>query len=175
MSADILGTSCDQYQSMVQYSFMSTETWRLVRTDSPGRPPRLSHSSWTMHFWQNDRDLLYAAVATPILMTVFQTNQNVGGWLSWILCYLWKWNFSSDNLLLLFSQMNHRSVPVFVSWQMFWLDHWLLNVFLQESLRRVLQEKLDAVTKLSDLEVKLGHLCSTISFRCVLYTIGCKY
>ena len=34
---------------MVQYSFMSTETMRLVRTDSPGRPPRLSHSSWTMN------------------------------------------------------------------------------------------------------------------------------
>ena len=30
-----------------------------------------------------------------------------------------------------------------------------LDVFLQESLRRVLQEKLDAVTKLSDLEVLL--------------------
>ena len=27
---------------------MATETRRLVRTDSPGRPPRLSHSSWTM-------------------------------------------------------------------------------------------------------------------------------
>ena len=48
MSADILGTSCDQSRSMVQYSFTSTETRRLVRTDSPGRPPRLSHSSWTM-------------------------------------------------------------------------------------------------------------------------------
>ena len=48
MSADILGTSCDQCRSMVQYSFTSTETGRLVRTDSPGRPPRLSHSSWTM-------------------------------------------------------------------------------------------------------------------------------
>ena len=34
---------------MVQYSFTSTETRRLVRTaDSPGRPPRFSHSSWTM-------------------------------------------------------------------------------------------------------------------------------
>ena len=48
MSADILGTSWDQCRSMVQYSFTSTETRRLVRTDSPGRPPRLSHSSWTM-------------------------------------------------------------------------------------------------------------------------------
>ena len=50
MSADILGTSWDQCRSMVQYSFTSTETRRLVRTDSPGRPPRLSHSSWAMTF-----------------------------------------------------------------------------------------------------------------------------
>ena len=48
MSVDILGTSWDQCRSMVQYSFTSTETRRLVRTDSPGRPPQLSHSSWTM-------------------------------------------------------------------------------------------------------------------------------
>ena len=48
MSVDILGTSRDQCVSMVQYCFTSTETIRLVRTDSPGRPPRLSHSSWTM-------------------------------------------------------------------------------------------------------------------------------
>ena len=47
MSVDILGTSWDQCLSMVSYSFTSTETIRLVRTDSPGRPPRLSHSSWT--------------------------------------------------------------------------------------------------------------------------------
>ena len=47
MSVDILGTSWDQCRSMVQYSFTSTETRRLVRTDSQGRPPRLSHSSWT--------------------------------------------------------------------------------------------------------------------------------
>ena len=46
MSVDILGTSWDQCRSMVQYSFTSTETRRLVWTDSPGRPPRLSHSSW---------------------------------------------------------------------------------------------------------------------------------
>ena len=48
MSIDILGKSWDQCRSMVQYSFTSTETRRLVRTDSPGRPLRLSHSSWTM-------------------------------------------------------------------------------------------------------------------------------
>ena len=48
MSVDILGTSWDQCRSMVQYSITTTETRRLVRTDSPGRPPRLSHSSWTM-------------------------------------------------------------------------------------------------------------------------------
>ena len=48
MSADILGTSWDECWSMVQYSFTSTETSRLVRTDSPGRPLRISHSSWSM-------------------------------------------------------------------------------------------------------------------------------
>ena len=48
MSVDILGTSWVQCVSTVQYSFTSTETRRLVRTDSPGRPPGLSHSSWTI-------------------------------------------------------------------------------------------------------------------------------
>ena len=41
MSVDILGTNCDQCRSTVQYYFTSTETIRLVRTESPGRPPRL--------------------------------------------------------------------------------------------------------------------------------------
>ena len=48
MSVDILGTIWDQCVSIVQYCFTSTEIIRLVRTDSPGRPPRLSHSSWTL-------------------------------------------------------------------------------------------------------------------------------
>ena len=53
MSVDVLGTSWDQCRSMAQYSFTSTETRRLVRTDSPGQPPRLSHSSWTiLCFWR---------------------------------------------------------------------------------------------------------------------------
>ena len=43
-----LGTNCDQCRSTVQYCFTSTETVRLVRTESPGRPPRLSHSSRTL-------------------------------------------------------------------------------------------------------------------------------
>ena len=42
---DILGTNCDQCPSTVQCCFTSTETVRLIRTKSPGRPPRLSHSS----------------------------------------------------------------------------------------------------------------------------------
>ena len=55
MSVDRLGTSCDQCRSMVQYIFTSTETRRLVRTDSPGRPPRLClfiiiHSSYIALF-----------------------------------------------------------------------------------------------------------------------------
>ena len=48
MSADISGTSWDQCRSMVQHSFTSMETRRLVRTDSPWQPPQLSHSSWIM-------------------------------------------------------------------------------------------------------------------------------
>ena len=48
MSVDILGTSWDQCRSMVQHSFTSTETRRLARTYSPGRPPRLSHNSWAL-------------------------------------------------------------------------------------------------------------------------------
>ena len=48
MSVDILGTNCDQCVCMVQCCFTSTETIRLIRTGSPGRPPRLSHSSRTL-------------------------------------------------------------------------------------------------------------------------------
>ena len=42
---DILGTNCDQWVCMVQCCFTSTETIRFIRTGSPGRSPRLSHSS----------------------------------------------------------------------------------------------------------------------------------
>ena len=45
---DILGTNCDQCVCMVQCCFTSTETIRLIRTGSPGRPPRLPHSSWAL-------------------------------------------------------------------------------------------------------------------------------
>ena len=48
MSDDILRTNCDQCRSTVQCCFTSTETVRLVRTESPGWPPRLSHSTWTL-------------------------------------------------------------------------------------------------------------------------------
>ena len=34
---------------MVECCFTSTETVALIRTKSPGRPPRLSHSSWTLY------------------------------------------------------------------------------------------------------------------------------
>ena len=48
MSVDILRTNCDQRVRMVQCCFTSTETTRLIRTESPGRPPRLSRRSWTL-------------------------------------------------------------------------------------------------------------------------------
>ena len=49
MSSDVR-TSWDQCVSMVQYCLTSTETIRLVRSENPGRPPRLSHSSWAQNF-----------------------------------------------------------------------------------------------------------------------------
>ena len=52
---------------MVQYSFTSTETRRLVRTDSPGRPPRLSHSSWDMLLPQSSGSCVKVEVAVPTL------------------------------------------------------------------------------------------------------------
>ena len=33
---------------------MSTETVKLIRTESPGRPPRLSHSSWTLCVYEGE-------------------------------------------------------------------------------------------------------------------------
>ena len=42
---DILGTNCDQCVCMVQCCLTSI---RLIRTGSPGRSPRLSHSSRTL-------------------------------------------------------------------------------------------------------------------------------
>ena len=45
---DLLGTNSDQCLSMAQCCFTSTETVRLIRTGSPGWPPQLSHSSWTL-------------------------------------------------------------------------------------------------------------------------------
>ena len=49
MLGDILETNCDQCRSMLQCCFTSTETMWLIRTESPGRPPRLSHSSWALY------------------------------------------------------------------------------------------------------------------------------
>ena len=37
---------------MVHCCFTSTETARLIRMGSPGRPPRLSHSLWTLRVLQ---------------------------------------------------------------------------------------------------------------------------
>ena len=55
MSVDILGTSCDQCWSMVQYSFTSMDTRRLVRMDSWGRTaedsPLDSHTAPELWVW----------------------------------------------------------------------------------------------------------------------------
>ena len=38
-------TAMPKHGSIILYRLASAETRRLVRMDSPGRPPRLSHSS----------------------------------------------------------------------------------------------------------------------------------
>ena len=51
---DTLGANCDQCVCTVQCCITSTETVRLIRTGSPGRPPRFSNSSQTLmcfHWW----------------------------------------------------------------------------------------------------------------------------
>ena len=48
---DVLEANCDQCLSVVQRRFTSTETVRLLRTGNPGRPPWLSHSSWTLYIY----------------------------------------------------------------------------------------------------------------------------
>ena len=66
MSVDILGTNCDQYRNMVQCCFTSTDTIRLIRTESPWRPPRLSHSCWTLSVFG---DRFYIALFSALEQT----------------------------------------------------------------------------------------------------------
>ena len=49
MSSDVIWHIRDKLRRMPKHgSILLYVHGRLVRTDSPGRPPRLSHSSWTM-------------------------------------------------------------------------------------------------------------------------------
>ena len=54
MSSDVSWHIRDKLRPMPKHGsiklYTSTETRRLVRTDSPARPPWLAHSSWTMNF-----------------------------------------------------------------------------------------------------------------------------
>ena len=47
---------------MVQCCFTSTETVRLIRTGSPGRPPRLSHSFRTLNIGAREETEFIPAV-----------------------------------------------------------------------------------------------------------------
>ena len=49
MSVDILGTNCSLCLSMVKCCFTSTETVRLLRTESPGRPPHIVPELSSLH------------------------------------------------------------------------------------------------------------------------------
>ena len=84
---------------MVQYSFTSTETRRLVRTDSPGRPHRLSRSSswimslraWTYvnytnyHHWQQVASHVCDSAVSPrerIVVIIYYNPR--AGWHGWV-------------------------------------------------------------------------------------------
>ena len=70
MSVTVLGTNCDQCQSMVQCCFTSTETVRPIRTESQARPPQVestSHSSsWTLTFRSPARPLYITTELSPL-------------------------------------------------------------------------------------------------------------
>ena len=102
MSVGILGTNCDQCWSMVQYCFTSTETIRLVRTESPGWLPWLSHSSWALGFDLSGLlHLLHHVICsqnpvTPSRIILHKANDKVSGtqgqrpwhWSPYIACML---------------------------------------------------------------------------------------
>ena len=102
MSVDILGTSWNQCRSMVQYSFTSTET---------GRPPRLSHSSWTMMTWGWGEGVCY----------------RVGGWLG--VCFLkvsfFVWGVGGGGILVLYQLCStffkHYVFGCFLCWMCFFV------------------------------------------------------
>ena len=80
---DILETNYDQCVSMVQCCFTSTETVRLIRTESPGRPPRLSRSSWSLKasvLFLSTSSLSWCIASTE---TVWFTRDNEGWWWWW--------------------------------------------------------------------------------------------
>ena len=63
------GTNCDQCLSMVQCCFTSAETIRLIRTGSPGRPPRINHSSWTLKAWPQHSTCIYCLLGLDLPKT----------------------------------------------------------------------------------------------------------
>ena len=114
MSVDILGTNCDQCVCMVQCCFTSTVTIRLIRTGSPGRPPRLSHS-WT---------LLHGYSHGPVYRSMGRATRHVKLIRAWNLCMmagrkwakLWEmflWSYASDSSYI--SGMCHRAWRVAVT------------------------------------------------------------
>ena len=75
---------------MAQYSFTSTETRRLVRTNSPGQPPGLSHSSWTMtRLWKYESIYIcmlhsFCGMATLVISLVLHAASL--SWVVWCSC-----------------------------------------------------------------------------------------
>ena len=72
MSSDV---SC-QCLSLVQCCFTSTETVRLIRTESPRRSPQLSHSSWTLTVMPFHRNSSLSKIFnTPVNVSIWHVQQ----------------------------------------------------------------------------------------------------
>ena len=117
MSVDILGTSWDQCRSMVQCCFTSVVTKRLVRTDSPGWPPRLSHSSWTMRpraldhcfFLKEHCSHVYTKLVRQRSWWLAEYHPLVRGW--WELW--WRWTHSDQTSWPVFSSSQNNTLATF--------------------------------------------------------------
>ena len=79
MSVDILGTNSDQCVIMVQCCLTPTETVRLIRMESSGWPPQLSHNSWTLA-WNVDVAVVLLTVLGCQLTYKGQAETNAWAW-----------------------------------------------------------------------------------------------
>ena len=104
MSSDVGWHIWDKLETNAEarFNIASSETRRLVRTDSEGRPPRLSHSSWTMvrSFWCT---MLFVLVLNPDTERALTEHRSP---------IFHQWLFQADSRCKLCSYLLHASLAV---------------------------------------------------------------